>query len=120
MRPAAEGGAVADAGVDDQEGDRAVGGAGFVEGAVDRVAVGNVALDGGAVDNFRRALQRIQSPAEDRDLGAGGVEMGGGGGANSCAAAGDQCMPACKPVILGHAVPFNNALAERPRGGKAD
>ncbi len=110
--------ALGDPGVDDQQVDRAVDRAGFVEGLGDLVRLGDVAGDGVTAELLGGLLERLHPPAEQRQLGAGGMEMRGGRGADPGPAAGDQRMATFKRVR--HRIPSSReALAERFWRGKA-
>jgi hypothetical protein len=85
--------AVADAGIDDQHVDRAVGGARFVEGGFDRVAVGDVAGDRGAADD-RATARAARSGGRAARPWRPPREVGRGRGADAGSAAGDQRMAA--------------------------
>jgi hypothetical protein len=47
------------------------------------------------------------------------MQVRGGGGADARAAARNQRMPALQPIVLGHAFPFKEALAQGFGSGKA-
>src|SRR5205085_6031043 len=89
-----------DSGIDDQQVDRAVDGARFVEGLGDLVGLGNVAGHSVAAVLLRNRLERLHPPPEQRQLGAGGMEMRGGRRADPGAAAGDQRMATLKRALL--------------------
>ena len=108
--------ALGDPGVDDQHVDRAVGGARFVEGAVDAGAVGDVALDRRAdtilpaissSGSRRRPSSEILAPAAWRWVGRRGADAG--------AAAGDQRMAPFEPVCQPSLSPFTSSIGRRLR-----
>ena len=114
-----ERGALGDPGVDDEEVDGAVDSAGFVERRGDALGIGDIALDDFAAMTIRHRLQRLDSPPKKRQLRAGFVQMGGGGGADAGASTGDQRVAPGKRRLC-HLFPsFRDALAERLCGGKA-
>ncbi len=89
---AQEGRAVADAGVEDDIIERAVGVAGGGKGGFHRGAIGEVAGDCGAAGFGRDGVERFAAAAEQGELGALGGEHARCGGADAGAAAGDQCV----------------------------
>ncbi len=88
--------AFGDPGIDDQQVDRAVEGAGFVEGVADLLGVGDVAADRRPAQFFTDRQQRLHPPSQQRQFGARGVKLFRRSGADTRAAAGDQRMAPIK------------------------
>ena len=81
--------ALGDSGVHDQQVDRTIGGAGFVERRDDAPRVGHVALDHASTVLVGHGLERLDSSPQQRQFRAGDVQVSGGGGADSRTSASD-------------------------------
>jgi len=111
----------ADAGAVHQDAGGSVVGCGLGDGGFGAGAVGDVAMDGDAVDVDRHFGCRFIVDIEDGDFGAGGGEHARGGGAEAGASAGDErCVSANVHDQLAFAVGVVNWPATVTFGGGAD
>ncbi len=94
--------AVADAGVQDDKVERAVGGASILECSFHRLAVGDVAGDDQAAERGCNRFQRLPPTAKQRDLCALRRQHSRRRRADAGASTGDQRMPSICPA---HGVP---------------
>ena len=101
----------ADAGAVDEDARRAVVGGGLGDRRLGAGAVGDVAVNGDAVDVDRGLGGDLLVDVEERHLGAGLSQHARGGGAEAGASAGNEC---CVSANIHDQLPCAAAMPERP------